>query len=110
MRELARQARQSAPFPPPPIPGNEHIQPIINAAELLEEGRIMRHCAGSYAGSVRRRECFVYRILQPARATLEIAPTIFGRWEVSQIKGYYNAKPGKGVIKAVREWMRQHSA
>jgi hypothetical protein len=110
MREFAKKARLSAPFPPPPIPGNEHIQPIINATMLLEEGQTMRHCVGSYAESVRRRERYIYRILQPERATLEIRPNGRGGSALHQLKGYCNAKPGRGVTEVVRKWLLQHNA
>ena len=109
MREFAKKAKLSAPFPPPPIPGNAHIQPIITESMLLEEGRILRHCVGSYAASVRKGECYIYRILHPERATLEIGPNGQGGSALRQIKGYCNAKPGPGVMELVHQWLHQHN-
>ena len=98
----------SVPFPPPPIPGNEYIQPITNEAMLLEEGQMMRHCVASYARSVRENKCYIYRILKPTRATMEMAPIdICGGWGVTQMKGYRNAKVGVGVKTVVYEWLQR---
>ena len=98
------------PFPPPPVPGNVTIQPLTNDSMLREEGRIMHHCVGKYGGAVRKGECFIYRILMPVRATLEIRPCTSRQiWEVSQIKSYCNATPAPEVFEMVRGWLKQYN-
>ena len=99
------------PFPPPPVAGSGDIQPLTSAVMLQEEGQTMCHCVGDgeYAGAVRRGECYIYKVLRPVRATLEIRPSGFGQWEAHQIKGYSNAKVGRDTAKAVRAWLAQYS-
>jgi TPR repeat protein len=107
--EAAQKIMPPTPFQPPPVPGNAHIQPLTDDAMLWEEGKIMHHCVGGYGGSVRKGECYIYRVLQPARATLEIRPTDFPPvWMVSQVKGYCNAAPAPGVSEAVLAWLDEY--
>ena len=98
-----------APFPPPPVPGNEHIQPLTTPAMLQEEGKAMHHCVGSYSGVVRTGKRYVYRILKPARATVEISKADNGTWDIHQLKSYCNASPSLEVFEMVREWLDLYS-
>jgi hypothetical protein len=103
--------RQAAkPFPPPPVPGNADIQPLTSAAMLREEGQTMRHCVGDgeYAGAVRKGKCYIYKVLRPVRATLEIRPISLEQWEAHQIKGYSNAEVSPDTVQAVRAWLVQY--
>lgn len=64
--------RCQTPFPAPPIPGNLKIQPIRNEGELINEGKLMHHCVGGYGSKIHNGTCYIYRVLKPERATLEI--------------------------------------
>ena len=105
----AQQKVPPTPFPPPPVPGNAHIQPLSNQDMLQEEGKAMHHCVDSYSYSVRLGSCYIYKVLKPARATVEIVPAGSGTWEISEIKSYCNAEPAPGVIEIVDEWLEQHN-
>jgi hypothetical protein len=91
-------------FPPPSLPGNADIEPITTVTELLEEGSYMQHCAGSYAEKVMNGECYIYRVLWPQRATLEISNT-GGMFRICQLKLAHNEEPAVETWKNVRQWL-----
>lgn len=57
-------------FPPPPIPGTDHIRPITSPVDLLHEGNEMQHCVASLAKVVVWGRYYVYQVHAPERATL----------------------------------------
>ena len=71
-RVVQKMGGPSAFFPSPPLPGNEHIIPLTTPEQLELEGRLQRNCVGSYAPRVRARQTYIYRVLEPERATLSI--------------------------------------
>lgn len=68
----ANEEREADAFPPPPFPGTEAIRPLTDSAALYREGIEMQHCVGSYAYRVMAGYCYIYQVLAPIRATLEI--------------------------------------
>lgn len=94
-------------FPDPPVPGQpERIFPLRSPRELLEEGRSMRSCVGNlaWAQRVASGEYYIYRVVQPARATVALALRD-GAWGVAEIRGMGNAPAPARVTAAVREWL-----
>lgn len=91
-------------FPPPPVPGNEHIHPILTLEDLQEEGRLMRHCVASYVHKIMSGECYIYRILQPERATIEV---IFhnGEASINQVSLVRNNRPNEQTRAAIHNWL-----
>lgn len=90
-------------FPPPPLSGTDAIQPITCEAELLAEGRAMHHCVAGYRNDVRRGHCYIYRVLEPQRATLEIkCPQLV----IGQLKLAHNEKPSEACWQAVQHWLK----
>lgn len=59
-------------FSLPPFLGTEHIIPITGSKELAIEGLTQHHCVRSYENKILDGNYYVYRILQPERATLGI--------------------------------------
>ena len=59
-------------FPGPPYEGTTAIQPITTPEDLIAEGKEMRHCVASYAWSVAEGKEYIYRVVEPVRATLSI--------------------------------------
>lgn len=94
-------------FPPPPLPGGQDIVPITTMEELLEEGRLMHHCVGSYAGAVRDGISYIYKVLHPERATLEIKKTFQG-WRLAQLRCRYNGHPDEHTVQTVNDWFGQY--
>jgi hypothetical protein len=91
-------------FPPPPLLGTTAIQPIERADDLAEEGRLMQHCVATYARRVRDHRCYIYRMLEPERATIEI---VLDRGEplIGQFKLAGNREPGSAAWAAVYAWL-----
>jgi hypothetical protein len=90
-------------FPSPPLPGDADIMPITTIKELEEEGTEMHNCVGTYIENIMRRESYIYRVLRPERATLEISDTT-DMHHIRQLKLAYNREPGAETWKKVRYW------
>ena len=80
---------------------------LITNHDLVLEGKMMRHCVGTYAGSVDSGQSAIYRI---ANHTLELGFRVKD-WNVkdspkviifSQLKGYNNAEAPTELTTAVR--------
>jgi len=94
-------------FPPAPVEGTATIQPILNPKELLEEGLTQRHCAGaSYAKAVARGGLYLYRVMEPERATLSIS-LLVDSWNLMEIVGRSNSQVSDATLLAVENWLRE---
>jgi len=101
--------RPQALLPAPPLPGTEHILPLTTTADLRVEGKSQHNCVGSYVPSVRKGRIYVYRILQPERATLSIRPGFGGAWFISELKCACNRDTSKATRVAVLEWLDRYN-
>lgn len=99
----------NARFPDPPLRGSPDIVAIRTVHQLLEEGREMRHCVGSYVWRCLEGACFIYRVIAPARATLELR-VVEGRPRLVQLRGPGNADPPEACWNDVRSWMQSAAA
>ena len=107
-RERAREKRSEMakrPFPPPPIPGTEHIIPLTSREELKQEGRQQSNCVGSYSSRVLSGDTYIYRVLKPERATLSIVYRADGCWRRSQLKTKGNRAVRPETIRLVDSWL-----
>lgn len=96
-------------LPPPPLPGTDTIFPVDTVRELLIEGKIMHHCVGGYVAKVRAGGCYIYRMLEPERVTIELTQDAKGRWQPAQVKSYCNSQPAKTAFMALEKWLsRSH--
>jgi hypothetical protein len=93
-------------FPPPPIPGNDMIVPIDTPAMLFEEGRQQHHCAAIKVRAVQAGNTYLYRILQPERATLSIDRVARG-WVLGELLAAYNTEVRIETLQVVRAWLKQ---
>lgn len=108
--ELDTRAEAGAPRPPclPPPAGTATIEALTTPEALLQEGRELQHCVGSYDDRVGRGTCAVYRVLEPERATLSLAwRPDRGAWQIEQLRGIRNHPVGPPTEKAVRDWLAQ---
>ena len=96
-------------FPRPPIPGTADIVPIESASALREEGDRMRHCVGSYVLEVLEGRSFVYAVLAPERATLEVAFAKDGPC-IRQLRLAHNRSPSAKTRMAVQKWLDEWRA
>jgi hypothetical protein len=98
-------------FPEPWCPGGESggfdIVPITNSSDLYQEGKLMHHCAGTYAGQVHSGDCYIFSVRKDASplATLQLVRGERGV-AIGQFRGPCNAKPSKEVLRAVNCWLR----
>lgn len=93
----------------PPVPGTDKIVPIAGLPDLVAEGRVQGNCAAGYDEEIRSGRCCLYRVLTPARCTLQIVPGPGGRWQIAQLKGTRNTAAPAEVWQMVRAWLRGHS-
>ncbi|MEI7837324.1 MAG: PcfJ domain-containing protein [Planctomycetota bacterium] len=91
-------------FPSPPLRAKGDIEPVATPAMLFEEGRIQRNCVASYVERVAAGECYIYRVLQPERATLCVSRQQ-DQWQIAEIKARCNAPVSQGTKQAVQEWL-----
>lgn len=96
-------------FPEPPIQGTDKIYPITSLEDLQAEGRLMHHCITVYENKILARQCYIYRVLAPERATLELHLK-GNQLSLGQISLAYNAKASKETEAAVTEWLAQAEA
>ena len=64
----------------------------------------MNYCERVAAGKV-----FIYRVLQPERATLSLAPAANGEWEIDQILRACNQPTSPLTLQAVQTWLARES-
>lgn len=115
-----RPAPVSGPFPPPPLPGTDHITPLASPEALVAEGAAMGHCIGGigWARLARRRMGYGYAVRipgpegAPRRGTVWIAPSASrpDRFHVEQLQGPGNTTPHKDVRTTVDRWLSRHMA
>lgn len=93
-------------FPPPPVAGSQDIFPILSMEDLQEEGRLMHHCVASYAHRVMTGECYIYRMLRPERATIEVL-NVSPEPRLTQISLAYNRTPQPHTRLVAQAWLTQ---
>jgi len=98
-------------LPLPPIPGENWIEPITTADGLQREGKEMHHCVASYLPSIIKRKTYIYKVMQPRRATLEIVYDETEKlWKIQKLKGNYNQEVHSDVHFRVEDWLRENQA
>ena len=102
--EIARLSQEYGAYPPPPITGNEMIQPLVSWEELVNEGREMRHCVASWHYRVKLREVFIYRVYGADRLTLAIARQGDG-WRILEVKSYCNRPAPTYDLHKIQQWL-----
>jgi hypothetical protein len=103
-RECARLL--TLPFPPPPVPGTPNIVPLTSAADLRREGSAQKNCVASYLSKVMRGDAYIYRVLEPERATLEIVRSRQGPWMRGLLKARSNRSVKWTTALVVDAWLR----
>jgi hypothetical protein len=93
------------PLPKPPLEDSQTIKAIRSIGELIAEGREQNHCAATYVQSIRSGRLFIYKLLQPERATLSIIRGPSGEWGLQQIRAHSNALVKKSTLSHVKKWL-----
>lgn len=99
--ELGERAGEA--LPPPPLPGNDDIEPITTIGALVDEAERQRHCVGTYVMSIQNGRRAIYRVLRPERATLSLH-CHNGRWAIEELRAKANARVRPETEAAVRAW------
>jgi hypothetical protein len=109
-RQATPRTRKLA-FPAPPLTGlsapGVRICAISSHVELIAEGAMMQHCAGtekSYARRVAAGRLYFYRLLEPERLTMAIRPGVQG-WSIEEMKGFRNRSPLDSSRTVVLNWL-----
>jgi hypothetical protein len=91
----------------PPVSGNDDIIPITNSHMLNMEGRVMSHCVASDRDKILAGRCYIYRVLAPQRATLELVRSDASRssYYIGQLQLKGNATPYSLTFAIVQKWL-----
>jgi len=103
-------AQQSDYFRNPPMPGIPgKIEPITSPESLVDEGEEQGNCVASYASRVREGHTFIYRVLEPERATLSIVrKSLGGEWEIGELETRFNTPASDETEALVQAWLERH--
>ena len=89
----------------PPVPGTEHIIPIISYEELVQEGVSQCHCVASYHSQILERTTFVYKVTYPERSTLQLKKSFEGAWSLCQLRAKANRSVKKETLHFINDWL-----
>lgn len=104
-----RQNLELPSAPVPELPGQiEYVS--ASQAALDAEGADMHNCVGGYAPRVARGECFIYRVMEPERCTVEINLGRDGRFRITQIRAVCNGRVHRETVRTVERWLDTHQA
>jgi len=92
-------------YPAPPIPGTDTIVPVPNHGELALEGHMQAHCVRSYHRQIKAGGYYVYKVLQPQRATLGLSLTPGLPCRIDQLTGHGNAPVSEETRRRVQDWL-----
>jgi hypothetical protein len=95
------------PWPEPPLPGSDLIQPINSGRELVEEGTQLRHCIANYADHIAVGVYFAYRMTGPTRCTVGLKWN-GQQWALDQLCGGANSRIEEEQTQAVQDWIDSH--
>lgn len=82
------------------------IRELLSSAELLAEGRVLKHCVASYAQSCARGDCSIWTMELETSGGTKKRQTIEVRSDgtIAQCRGYRNAWPDQSEFEIVKEW------
>jgi hypothetical protein len=95
------------PWCPGGVSGGFDIVPITSSSDLYRDGKLLHHCAGTYAERVHSGQCYIFSVRKDGAllATLELVRSKAGVG-IGQLRGACNAKAPKEVLRAVNSWLR----
>lgn len=98
---------QHLSFPKPPIPGNENVIPLEVPDSLIEEANVQCNCVTDYATRIASGRLYLYRVLNPERATLSIKPNEQGSWQIGELLAAGNEPVSAETRQAVERWIKR---
>ena len=94
-------------FPKPPLAAGGNIIALETPDMVIEEGREQENCAMSYAKDIANGAVYLYRVLEPERATLSIVPDESGGWRLGQLLRACNEPVTEETNQGVVRWLSQ---
>lgn len=78
--------------------------------DIILEGKMMRHCVGSYVDKMAKEQCVILflrssQFLHKSYVTIEYNPI---SKSIVQIKGFTNSKVSQDVLNYIRKWAKKH--
>lgn len=86
------------------------IRELLSSRELLEEGRQLRHCVASYAGSCAAGFSSIWTVERQTEDGVQKCLTIEVRLSdssIRQIRGFNNRMPNQKEQEVIRRWMTE---
>jgi len=85
------------------------IRELLSGAELIDEGRKMRHCVATYAQSCAAGECSIWSIERHTSDGVEKRQTVEVNRHgvIVQSRGRLNRLPNQGEYDLLRQWSRE---
>lgn len=72
--------------------------------DLIEEGKQMHHCVGSYVERVARGDCLIYSVRKKENPSKPLATIEVRNKKVIQVRAPHNGVPDKDISNFVRKW------
>jgi hypothetical protein len=84
------------------------IRELLSGAELIAEGRLMKHCVASYAHSCAQGSCSIWAMELSGKAGIDKRQTIEVTRDrmIVQCRGRQNQLPTAAELDVVKEWAR----
>ncbi len=97
------------PFPDPPLPDTPEIRAIRTPGDVEEEGNRQRNCVIGFLRVLAAGDAFLYRVLEPERATLLIEKH-HGRWRIGELSAAGNVPVTMETEALVKDWLTLQDA
>ena len=107
IRARQKMKTDSDKFPLPPE--TEFIIRLQTELDAKNEGKEQHNCVATYASQVAAQSVFIYRVLQPERATLELGINRQGYWDIVQLVVARNKPVAHDTWNYVRHWLTRHN-
>lgn len=82
------------------------LEQIVSANQLIEEGKKMEHCIGTYVNKAVTGKSLIFRVHLEERATLELRRR-GSSLEIVEIKKHKNQSVSKATKDTIRRWLRR---
>jgi hypothetical protein len=91
-------------LPPFPLKGTETIIHISKVRDLWKKER-NGPLRGGYVERVMSGNVYIYRILEPERATMEVERMLDGNFRIVQVKSYKNGDVSNKTLLLLKDWL-----
>lgn len=79
---------------------------LISHRELADEGRALKHCVASYAGSCANGSQSIWSLMLNSRKQITIG---MRKSQIDQMRGRYNRRPDEKELNVIRRWAQKEN-